>query len=136
MTRVFIDTGAFFAVTITSDPFHQRAKDLFETAFDEQWELFTSNAVVIETHALFVNRALNGSKVGIRFLEDIASGFCEVERITPVDEQWALSFLRSRPQTGYSYCDALSFSVIRRLRIRHALSFDRHFRSYSPITVL
>ena len=36
----------------------------------------------------------------------------------------------------YALCDALSFVVMERLRIKEAIAFDRHFREYGRLTVL
>jgi predicted nucleic acid-binding protein len=57
MSRVFVDTGAFFALLVADDRNHERAKDLFERAVRDRWRLVTTNAVVTETHALLLVRA-------------------------------------------------------------------------------
>jgi len=47
--RVFVDSGAFFALVAGEDRFHERALELFAQASSEKWRLVTTNAVVIET---------------------------------------------------------------------------------------
>jgi predicted nucleic acid-binding protein len=41
--------------------------------------------------------------------------------------QDAFAFLESRPDKTYSWCDALSFVVMRQRNLTEALSTDRHF---------
>ncbi|MDB6057270.1 MAG: hypothetical protein JWO95_1114, partial [Verrucomicrobiales bacterium] len=36
----------------------------------------------------------------------------------------------------YSLCDALSFVIIRRIGLRQAASFDKHFRQFGEFEVL
>jgi len=44
--------------------------------------------------------------------------------------------LRAHEDKSYSLCDALSFVVMERLRIREAIAFDQHFRAYGRFTIL
>jgi predicted nucleic acid-binding protein len=47
--RVFVDSGAFFALLVAQDASHAAASKIFQSARDERWELTTTNVVVIET---------------------------------------------------------------------------------------
>jgi uncharacterized protein len=134
--RVFVDSGGFFAALAPKDTHHQRAKRLFQQADDEGWSLLTTNAVVLEVHALIINRTARGPALGLAFLDQVATGLCEVARVRPEDERTAVDLLRAHDDKGYSLCDALSFVVMERLGIDEAIAFDRHFRQYSPIRVL
>ncbi|MBI4230071.1 MAG: type II toxin-antitoxin system VapC family toxin [Planctomycetes bacterium] len=136
MKRVFVDSGGFFAHLVSEDRSHAHASEVFATAADESWALVTTNAVVYETHALLTNRAREGREAGLRFLDHIERGLCEVARVTPQDEARATVILRQHHDKGYSFCDALSFVVMGRLGITEAIAFDRHFRAYGQITVL
>jgi predicted nucleic acid-binding protein len=71
--RVFVDTGAFFAVLIPEDLHHERARAIFARASKEGWQLVTTNIVVIETHALLLNRAHGGRPSALAFLDVIES---------------------------------------------------------------
>lgn len=81
MRRVFVDSGGFFATLAPKDTHHQRAKRLFLQADYEGWSLVTTNAVVFEAHALIINRTARGSALGLAFLDQVATGLCEVERV-------------------------------------------------------
>ena len=60
----------------------------------------------------------------------------QVERVRRRDDERAIALLRAHEDKSYSLCDALSFVVMERLRIRDAIAFDRHFRAYGRFTIL
>ncbi len=136
MRRIFVDSGGFFAHLVANDANHGDAKALFSQALTENWELFTTNAVLYETHALLVNRVRNGSAVALSFLDRVKQGLCEVERIDVEDEDDAIALLESHSDKEFSFCDALSFVVMERMGIQEAIAFDRHFREYGRFLVL
>ncbi len=136
MKHVFVDTGGFFAHLVSEDPLHVRAGELFAQAEREGWHLITTNAVVYETHALLTNRAREGREAGLRFLEHIERGLCEIVHLTQDDEARAIPILRDHHDKPYSFWDALSFVVMERLGVTEAIAFDRHFRDYGRVTIL
>lgn len=89
-----------------------------------------------ETHALLTNRAREGREAGLRFLEHIARGLCEIVHGTQDDEARAIAILREHQDKTYSFCDALSFAVMERLGVTEVIAFDRHFREYGRLTIL
>jgi predicted nucleic acid-binding protein len=48
----------------------------------------------------------------------------------------ALTFLRARPDKGYSLCDAVSFLLMRQRGIAEALTTDRHFEREGFVCLL
>ena len=136
MTPTLVDSGAFFANIVAEDEAHDAASAIFRTALDEGWSLITTNAIVFETHALLVNKARNGRVLGRRFLDAVSAGMCRVERVTVDDELAADALLRQHADKDWSFCDALSFVVTRRRKIKRAISFDGDFREYGKLTIL
>jgi predicted nucleic acid-binding protein len=134
--RVFVDSGGFFAHLVKEDALHARARDLFGQAAREGWSLFTTNAVVYETHALLTNRTREGREAGLRFLDYLEQGLSAVSYVTRDDEQSANKILRDHQDKTYSLCDAISFVIMQRLGIIEAIAFDRHFREYGKFTLL
>jgi predicted nucleic acid-binding protein len=92
--------------------------------------------VVIETHALIVNRSHGGRANALAFLDAIEGGGCQVERVGESDETRAVALLRAHEDKTYSFCDALSFVVMERLNIPEAIAFDRHFAEYGRFALL
>jgi predicted nucleic acid-binding protein len=128
--RVFVDSGAFFALLVPQDASHTAASRAFEQAEAEHWELRTTNVVVIETYALLIARTHAGRLAAIAFLDALERSPLRVERVSAGDERRAVALVRAHADKTYSLCDALSFVVMERLGIDEALAYDRHFREY------
>lgn len=136
MKRVLVDTGGFFALYSANDVDHARAIEAFRKANSERWELVTTNAVVVETYALLLNRTGEGRDKAIQFLDDLESSELRVERVSEADEDKAVALVRAHQDKTYSLCDALSFVVCERLGIGEAIACDDDFRSYGRLVVL
>ena len=136
MRRVFVDTGAFFALLSADDAHHARFTAHFATASRERWKLVTTNFVLAETHALVLHRAPGGAQTALRFIEGWLDGEGHLERVSRADERLALTLLRARVERRYSFCDATSFVVMDRLHLREVLSPDGHFRERPGFIVL
>ncbi|MGC9985645.1 MAG: hypothetical protein ABSF35_18700 [Polyangia bacterium] len=52
MKHVFVDSGAFFGMFVPEDAHHQRAMEFFARANSHDWQLVTTNVVVIEASSL------------------------------------------------------------------------------------
>jgi predicted nucleic acid-binding protein len=60
----------------------------------------------------------------------------DFEDITYRDQEAAIALLRSHADKSFSLCDATSFVVMRRLGLRRAVSFDRHFEQIGDFEVI
>ena len=136
MRRVFVDTSGFYALIVGKDENHGCAEELFTLAQREAWRLVTTNAVVFETQALLLHRARPGRETALKFLDAVQNDAYDVVRVRKNDEEKALALIREHEDKLYSFCDALSFVVMERLRIREAIAFDQDFRSYGKFTLL
>jgi len=134
MKRVFVDTSGFYAALNYRDAQHVSAAALFNRARAEQWQLFTTNFVVAETHALILAR-LSRDRAW-EFLQAIMSGSTNVIRTEEGDERMAREIIERYSDKGFSYCDAISFAVMERLEISEAIAFDEHFQQYGQFVVL
>jgi len=133
--RVFVDSSAFFALIAREVRLRTHATMIFHRATSERWTLLTTNAVVIETHALLLNRMRQGRRKALQFLDALAHSKVEVERCTEQDERAAIALLRAHTDKSYSLCDALSFVVMERLGVEEAISYDADFRSYGRFLI-
>ncbi len=136
MKQIFLDSGAFYALLVAEDAFHQRAVELFQRADSEGWTFVTTNLVVIETYALLLARTRRGRDNAIAFLDSVEASACQVERVTMDDEANGIEIVRAHQDKTYSLCDAISFAVMKRKGIAEAISFDRHFREYGQFIIL
>ena len=125
---VFVDTGAFFALSFTGDENHRAARSIYERLTAERRQLVTTNFVLAETHALLLNR-LNRT-IALRVLESIVQSSTRIVRVTASDERLAREILKRYRDKDFSLTDATSFVVMERLGIGTAFAFDRHFAQY------
>jgi predicted nucleic acid-binding protein len=134
MNRVFVDTGGFYAALNRRDAYHREATRLFRRAQREHWFLFTTNFVLAESHALILARM--GRNRAWNFLQAIITGSTNVIRAEEADERLARAIIEQYQDKEFSYCDAVSFTIMERLDIREAIAFDDHFRQYGQFTIL
>jgi len=131
MNRVFVDTGGFYAALNGNDDHHADAAAVFHRAASESWRLLTSNFVVAETHALVLVRC--GADLARAWLRDVPAA---VMRVSIRDEAKARAIVLEYRDKEFSYCDASSFAVMERLRIRRVIAFDDHFRQYGTFQLV
>lgn len=136
MKRVFVDSGGFFALLVRADTAHEDARRIFEEANAEPWNLVTTNTVVVETYALLLHRTRHGRDSAIAFLDHLDRTALRVERVSESDERKAGALVRAHKDKTYSLCDAQSFVVMDRLRIREAIAADEDFRQHGLQTLL
>ena len=126
VARVFVDTGAWFALQVTDDAEHEAARKNLPILLDRCSSLVTSNAVVGETYTLL--RVTQGYREAKRFLDKIAHSR-KLERlfVTEALERQACEVLERFSDHAFSFVDATSFALMRQQKIRHAFAFDAHF---------
>lgn len=131
---VFVDSGAFYALSDPTDASHPEARTIATRLAAERWRSFTTNFVVAETHALVLAR--RGRAAAARVLAEIDTVSARViVRAEEEDERRARAIIRQYADKDFSLTDAISFAVMERLGIGHAFAFDRHFAQYG-FTVL
>ena len=121
---VFLDTSYFVAFLIPRDQWFQKAVDAARTDF----RAVTSSLVVNETVSLLQARGLLSTALawlsGIR--ADPKTLIIYVDAALQV-EGWSL--YHHYAGAGANVIDCASFAVMRSLNIKHAFTFDQHFRA-------
>ena len=121
---IFVDTSFWLALRFHRDRRFAEAEGIFRQCGNAQ--LVTSTPVCGETWNLLRRRA--GHRKAVEFLDAIEeSSRIQVVSISPDLERDAWLWLRRRDEREYSFVDATSFALMRRLRIREALAFDDDF---------
>lgn len=130
---VFLDATFWIALRDMREPVHSQAVSLTRQLMSMRQGFIYTSYVLAETYAYF-SRSL---KLRLQILDDAEKN--PVMRWEPVlseDEQEARRLLRSYPDKSFSYCDAVSFVVMRRLGLDRAASFDQHFRQIGGFGVI
>ena len=131
--KVFIDTGAFIALTDADDEYHQAAAAFYRNAKEKGTRFVTTNFVVCET--INYLRARVSHRVAVLFREKLRkSGLTEIITVTPPVEEGAFDIFKRYSDNDFSFTDCTSFSVMKLLKLRRAFAFDRHFEQIQGIS--
>lgn len=124
--RVFVDTGAWFAIQAIDDTHHAEARDTLSPLLEVSESLVTSNLVVGETYTLL--RLSKGYREAKRFLDKVGQSE-KLERLFVSEnlERRAYEILHRFAEHPFSFVDATSFALMRQQRIQYAFAFDSHF---------
>ena len=124
--EAFADTSALYAAVDARDAHHLNTALFMRQLAQAGRMIVTSDYVIAETLNLAVAR--RGGIVADRLLQlfETSSGL-RTEWIGPERFLAAKAFFRKHADHDYSFTDCTSFVVMRELRIRDALTSDRHF---------
>ena len=110
----------------SADPMHAAARDARDSWLRNGGVLATTDYVVDETLSLL--RARLGLDAAARWWAQVdASSRVQWERIGPERAARARTWFFDRRDKDFSFTDCTSFVVMRELRLRAALTTDRHF---------
>jgi len=119
----FVDTSFWVALRFRRDRRHDDARRVWQ---ESTGALITTTGVVGETWTFLRRRA--GHERAIEFLDAVER--LPALTVRHVDEDLqaeAWRWLRRHDERTYSFVDAVSFVLMRRLRVREALAFDGDF---------
>ncbi len=130
--KVFVDTGAFIALTDADDENHKAAAAFYRKAKEKGTRFVTTNFVVCETMNYL--RARISHHVAALFRENLKkSGFIEIVTLTPSIEDAAFSIFKRYTDKNFSFTDCTSFSTMSSLKLKSAFAFDKHFEQFEGI---
>ena len=119
----FVDTSFWFARAIARDTRHAEATALADRLRGVR--AVTSNLVLGEVWTLLAHRA--GHHRAVLWLDGLRHEQVVIERVDDDLETEAWDWLRRHDERPYSFVDATSFALMRKLRIGEALAFDGDF---------
>lgn len=123
MKLVFIDSGAFYALTDARDPEYKIAKKFYQ---EYRGTFLTTAFVFAETMSLLTKRL--GKQVAVQVGEGIRqSPRFRIDEIDFQVREQAWQLFSSRKDKKYDLIDCLSFAVMESFGIDQAFGFDRHF---------
>jgi predicted nucleic acid-binding protein len=121
---IFVDSSFWVGLVFPRDNRHAESRALHEAYAGVR--LITSNHVRSETWTVLRRRV--GHRIAVVALELLESApRLRIEFVAQELEREALRWLRQHHEREYSFVDATSFALMRKLRIREALAFDGDF---------
>jgi uncharacterized protein len=129
---IFVDTGAWFAATVPSDPNHSIARAWMRK---NQSSLLTTDYVVDETLTLL--RARGEFQRAIALGEAFFSAtLTQIYYLTQDDIQASWQIFRQFEDKQWSFTDCSGKTVIEKLSCKAAFAFDHHFRQFGSVVVV
>ena len=123
---LFVDTSGLYALVDRLDAWHGRARQVVERHLRGAGRLVVTDSIVSETVTLA--RARSGHHVATRVLDLVEQSVgIRLEWIGPERFDATKAFFRKYQDHGYSFVDCSSFVLMRELKLRQALTSDRHF---------
>ncbi|BAF60964.1 MAG: PIN domain-containing protein [Pelotomaculum sp.] len=126
MRKVFVDTGAWYALKDSRDPHHQEAIDFF-TGMQGQVLCFTSDYVADEAITLVRYRLKNHRVASDLARELFAEKAAKMIFVSFRHHTRALEIFTAFSDQLFSYTDCTSFAIMETMGIEEALAFDSHF---------
>ena len=122
---IWVDTSAFIALTLETDPYHRLAAN-FANTLGPETRLLTSNFILAETMT-YLNRRHGPEKAytfGDRILR---SSIYEIAEIDTSIFHDAMKLLQKFSDKDLSFTDLTSFALMRLHKIKKAFTFDGDF---------
>ncbi|CAN2049170.1 PIN domain-containing protein [Candidatus Magnetomoraceae bacterium gMMP-1] len=126
---IFVDTGAWIALSDKSDQYHEDAKIIYTQLKQKKKRFLTTDYVIDETVTRLRYDA--GHQVAVNFFELIEkSQEIGILRIISIEKKFfreAVSIFRKYNTAILSFTDCTSFAVCHKHKIYENFAFDKHF---------
>lgn len=127
--RLFVDTGAWFALNSRTDENHRAALEFVRKFKREPVTFYTTDYIVDETVTLLRFKVSHAEAVRfLDFLSESSNVFKKV--VTPELLVQAEQLFRKYDDKRWSYTDCVSFAFMDSLGLKAAFAFDQNFAQY------
>ena len=129
---IFVDTGAWFACVVPTDPDHKAATAWLAANASP---LLTTDYVVDETLTLLRARGerTRALVLGRKFFR---SDLAEVHKLTSAEIALAWEVFEGFSDKNWSFTDCTSKVLIEQLGIAKTFAFDHHFKQFGKVDVV
>src|SRR6266581_9494730 len=126
MKALFVDTAGWMACADQSDPAHRRAVAARDVWLERGGILVSTDYVADETLTLIRFRlGLDAAEAWWQQVD--RSSRLRWEYVNPARADKALAYFYQHRDKKFSFTDCTSFVLMRELKLREALTVDRHF---------
>ena len=129
---IFVDTGAWYASLVPTDPHYAKAVQWLAANHSP---LLTTDYVVDETLTLLRMRGerKRALLLGARFFHN---SLAEIHKATAADLNLAWETFEKFSDKNWSFTDCTSKVVMEQLEIEIAFAFDHHFHQFGTVQVV
>ena len=133
MNYVFIDSSFWITYREESEARRPEAQRILAELFRQRTRFVTTLLVICEIHASFSRNPRKRTLV----LKDLCHNpLVNIEDVSHQDQKAALELLLQHQDKTYPLCDAISFVIMRRLKITRVAAFDVHFRQFGEFEIV
>jgi predicted nucleic acid-binding protein len=133
MNRVFIDSSFWITYREETEARWPEAQRILAELFRHRIHFVTTLPVICEIHASFSRNPRKRALV----LKDLCHNpLVMIEDVSHQDQKAALELLSMHQDKTYPLCDAISFVIMRRLKIARVAAFDVHFRQFGEFEIV
>ena len=132
MSGIFVDTGAWFALFVPTDPNHGAAHRWYD---QNHQTLLTTDYIVDETLTLLKARGefTRAFAVGRQFFND---SLASVHYLSQEEIRLTWQTFQNFSDKAWSFTDCSSKIVIEKFGLSHAFAFDQHFQQFGTVTIV
>jgi hypothetical protein len=132
---IFIDTSGFFSLLYPQEASHKAADEIVQKAKRSNQLFITTDYVIDETATLLKARGI-GHLIDIFFNTLTATRVCRIEWMDHDRFVKTQTYFTKHLDHAWSFTDCFSFLIMKELRIRNALTKDKHFKEAGYIPLL
>jgi uncharacterized protein len=138
MSKIFVDTWAWYALADATDAEHARAQATNDRLLNAGDVFVTTNFVLAEAFTLIRYHLHHAAAVRFHQLlqQMVKGGLVEVIRISEEHEVSAWAIFEKYSDQRFSYTDCTSFTVMQDLNLTDVFTGDHHFSilGFAPIS--
>ena len=137
MNEIYVDTSGWASLADVSEPFYEKAKEIYAAAIQNRRRLVTTNYVLGELVALMTSPMRFQRPRIIEFINGIKqSPFFDIIHIDKDFDAKSWNLLSNRTDKNWSLVDCSSFVVMQENKILEALTTDHHFEQAGFVRLL
>jgi predicted nucleic acid-binding protein len=121
--KILLDSDFLFALFVSNDFHHQKAKKLLEKYLNE--EIYVLNLVIQETATVLSYRF--DQKVAVNFLEKIKTTPVLVINLDDKLEEKVWVVFKNQKKKGISFIDCANLALLATSQMEKILSFDKFY---------
>jgi len=125
--KLFVDTGALYALMVEADTAHCQVATALDDLRAGKTRWITSDYVLDESATLLNARGHHAQAVALLDLVGKTKAL-QVEWMDPQRFAKTRGLFAKYTDQGFSFTDCFSFALMRELKIKKALTKDRHFQ--------
>jgi predicted nucleic acid-binding protein len=133
--EIFVDTSGFFSLLSSRDDSHKEAVAILEKAKKTN-QLFVTTDYIIDETATLLNARGIGYLAGFLFTTVNSSHVCRIEWMDLERFAATQKYFEKHLDHAWSFTECFSFVVMKELKLRTALTKDKHFKEAGCIPLL